>query len=172
MCMAKEYYQVKEKVLMKVQHSVVFLLSLSICSSMGNDLALFLFLALNLTLQFYFKGERRGKKSSNTSHTGLSMGEVFSQEYLFLNLHLCCMILIHRYLKRMIIKISPCGWLLLALPGNKGHSASSCSQSSPRHTRNGELLNLLSSLIANKLRNYVWSWKQIGMKINDIIVTD
>lgn len=55
---------------MKVQHSVVFLLSLSICSSMGNDLALFLFLALNLTLQFYFKGERRGKNPQTQAIQG------------------------------------------------------------------------------------------------------
>ena len=109
MCMAKEYCQVRLKVLMKVQHSVVLLLSLSICCSMGNDLAHSPFLALNLTVQYYFKGKRRGKKSSNTNHTPLSMGEIFSQKYLFLDLHLCCMILIHRYLKRMIIKISPCG---------------------------------------------------------------
>lgn len=110
MCMAKEYCQARLKVLMKVQQAVVFLLSLSICSSMGNHLAQSPFLALNLTLQFYFKGKRRGKKkSSNANHTRLSMGEVFSQEYLFLDLHLCCMILLHRYLKRIIIKISPCG---------------------------------------------------------------
>lgn len=62
MCMAKEYCQVRLKVLMKVQQAVVFLLSLSICSSMGNDLAQSPFLALNLTLQFYFKGKRRGEK--------------------------------------------------------------------------------------------------------------
>lgn len=115
--------------------------------------------------------EKEGeKKSSNTNHTWLSVGEVFSQEYLFLDLHLCCMILIYRYLKRMIIKISPCGWLLLALPGNWGHSL--YSQSSPRHPRNGELLNLQSSPVANKLRNYVGSWKQTGIKRKDIIVTD
>ena len=44
---------------------MVFLLSLSICYSMRNDLAQSLFLAPNHTLQFYFKEERSGKNSSN-----------------------------------------------------------------------------------------------------------
>lgn len=104
--------------------------------------------------------EKEGGKSSNTSYTQLARGEIFSQECLFLALHLCCMILTRIYLKRFIIKIPPCGWLLLALPGNWGHSASLCSWSSPRHPRNGELLNLQSYPIANKLRNCVGSWKQ------------
>lgn len=47
---------------MKVQHSGLFLLSLSICSSMENDLAQSPFLTRDLSFQFYFKGKRRGKK--------------------------------------------------------------------------------------------------------------
>lgn len=143
----------------RVQHCVVFLLSLSICSSMGNYLAWSLFLAPNLTLQFYFQGEWRGKKSPNTNHAQLSMGEVCSQGYLFLDPHLCCMTLLHWHLKRTIIKISLRGWLLLALPESWGYSASLCSQSSPTHPRNAELLNLQSSTVASKLRNDVGNWK-------------
>lgn len=51
----------------RVQHYMVFLLRVSICSGMGN-LAQSLFLVLSLTLQFYFKRERMEKESPNTNH--------------------------------------------------------------------------------------------------------